>query len=105
MLPKGLPANPGELSIFSRSMGPVHPTTTNQVPPGCGALLGESKETPTEEISARQGRPEASEKGGEQSYESMVPMKVGNRRAPARGGHGIHWRDGTNKPTYLPTET
>jgi hypothetical protein len=21
-------------------------------------------------------------------------MKVGNRRAPARGGHGTHWREG-----------
>ena len=23
-----------------------------------------------------------------------TPMKVGNRRAPARGGHGTHWREG-----------
>jgi len=46
-----------------------------------------------------------SEKGGEQSYESMVPTKVGNRRAPERGGHGTHWRDGTNKLTNLPKET
>ena len=33
----------------------------------------------------------------EQSYEPMVPMKVENRRAPARGGHGIHRRDGANR--------
>ena len=46
-----------------------------------------------------------SKKGGEQSYESMVPTKVGNRRAPERGDHGTHWRDGTNKLTYLPKET
>ena len=25
-----------------------------------------------------------------------VPGKVGNRRAPARGGHGTHWREGEN---------
>jgi len=30
----------------------------------------------------------------EQSYEPLVPEKVGNRRAPARGGHGTHWREG-----------
>ena len=30
----------------------------------------------------------------EQSYDPIVPMKVGNRRAPARGGHGTHWREG-----------
>jgi hypothetical protein len=26
----------------------------------------------------------------EQSYDPIVPRKVGNRRAPVRGGHGIH---------------
>ena len=30
----------------------------------------------------------------EQSYDPIVPRKVGNRRAPARGGHGTHWREG-----------
>ena len=30
----------------------------------------------------------------EQSYDLIVPRKVGNRRAPARGGHGTHWREG-----------
>jgi hypothetical protein len=33
----------------------------------------------------------------EQSYEPIVPMKVGNRRAPARGGHDTHWREGANR--------
>ena len=41
----------------------------------------------------------------EQSYEPLVPEKVGNRRAPAKGGHGTHWREGGNKGTYLPKET
>ena len=30
----------------------------------------------------------------EQSYEPIVPVKVGNRRASARSGHGTHWREG-----------
>jgi hypothetical protein len=37
----------------------------------------------------------------EQSYNPTVPMKVGNRRAPARGGHGTHWREGGSKRTNL----
>ena len=41
----------------------------------------------------------------EQSYEPIVPAKVENRRAPARGGHGIHWREGANKRTHLLKET
>src|SRR6516165_1977169 len=27
-------------------------------------------------------------------------MKVGNRRAPETGGHGIHWREGGTRPTH-----
>ena len=30
----------------------------------------------------------------EQSYDPIVLTKVENRRAPARGGHGTHWREG-----------
>jgi len=37
----------------------------------------------------------------EQSYDLIVPVKVGNRRAPARGGHGSHWREGGNRRTNL----
>ena len=37
----------------------------------------------------------------EQSYDPVVPVKVGNRRASARSGHGTHWREGGNKRTYL----
>jgi hypothetical protein len=36
----------------------------------------------------------------EQSYDPVVPAKVGNRRASARSGHGTHWREGGNKRTY-----
>ena len=41
----------------------------------------------------------------EQSYDPVVPVKVGNRRASARSSHGTHWREGGNKRTYLPKET
>jgi hypothetical protein len=41
----------------------------------------------------------------EQSYDPVVPAKVGNRRASERSGHGTHWREGGNKVTYLLKET
>jgi hypothetical protein len=37
----------------------------------------------------------------EQSYNLIVPMKVGNRRASARSGHETHWREGGSKRTNL----
>ena len=37
----------------------------------------------------------------EQSYNLIVPMKVGNRRASERSGHGTHWREGGSKRTNL----
>jgi hypothetical protein len=41
----------------------------------------------------------------EQSYDPVVPVKVENHRASERSGHGIHWREGGNKVTYLLQET
>jgi len=41
----------------------------------------------------------------EQSYDLIVPVKVGNRRASARSGHGTHWREGGSKRTNLLKET
>jgi hypothetical protein len=41
----------------------------------------------------------------EQSYDPVVPVKVKNHRASERSGHGIHWREGGNKVTYLLQET
>jgi len=51
------------------------------------------------------GNRRRTERMAEQSYEPILPAKVGNRRAPERGGHGTHWRKGANKRTYLPKET
>jgi hypothetical protein len=49
------------------------------------------------EVREPKGRPEGSRREGEQSYDPIVPAKVGNRRASARSGHGTHWREGGNK--------
>jgi hypothetical protein len=34
-----------------------------------------------------------------------IPAKVGNRRAPERGGNGTNWRKGADKRTHLLKET
>ena len=71
--PKGHPRNPGELPISFR-------VRAQKVPD----VKGDRR---------RSGRMD------EQSYEPIVPVKVGNRRAPERGGHDTHWREGGNKRT------
>jgi hypothetical protein len=57
------------------------------------------------EVRDPKGRPEGSRRDGEQSYDPIVPAKVETRRASERSGHGIHWREGGNKVTYLSKET
>jgi len=49
---------------------------------------------PSGEVPAAKGDRRQPWMGGEQSYRLIVPVKVENRRAPVRGGHGIHWREG-----------
>ena len=77
MFPKGFPMNPGELTISTRKSGRRPPRETGD------------------------------DRGGmeEQSYDPVVPVKVGNRRASERSGHGTHWREGGNKVTHLLKET
>ena len=77
MFPKGFPMNPGELPISARKSG----------------------KTAARETVGDRGWME------EQSYDPVVPVKVENRRASERSGHGIHWREGGNKVTYLLQET
>jgi hypothetical protein len=77
MLLKGFPMNPGELTISARKSGTRSPRAT------VGARI----------------------RMEEQSYEPVVPVKVGNRRASERSGHGTHWREGGNKVTHLLKET
>jgi hypothetical protein len=74
-------------------------------------LAGNSRELP---ISSATGKfvsggryvhPRADRRGHgrkeEQSYNPVVPQKVGNHRAPERSGHGTHWREGGSRRTNL----
>ena len=72
MLPKGTPRNPRELLISSH---------TERNASHIGRYV-----TPRETGGTR--------RDAEQSYDPIVPVKVGNRRASARSGHGTHWREG-----------
>jgi hypothetical protein len=74
MFPKGFPRNPGELAI-----SPLTRAVTR---------------SPRETRGDREWM-------DEQSYDLIVPVKVGNRRASERSGHGTHWREGGNKRTNL----
>ena len=84
MLIKGLPVNPGELTTSPDIWARLRPTQSNQVPWGTRGSPGEAKK-PSTRRTCGQGQPEAQARAGEQSYESIVPMKVENRRAPAKG--------------------
>jgi multidrug efflux pump subunit AcrA (membrane-fusion protein) len=75
MLPKGFSRNPGELAIALRERPAAE---------GDWRRMGQIKD---------------------QSYDPIVPVKVGNRRAFAKSGHGTHWREGEKKRTDLPKET
>ncbi len=98
-LPQGLPVNPGELPHLFLDRGVAHPTRRSQLGP---YARSERMRKPVD-----RGKPEVGREVVEQSYEPIVPMKVGNRRAPAarRGGHGTHWREGGNRPMYRREET
>ena len=84
MLIKGLPVNPGELPA-SPQYGPS--VAPNPKTPGLrGARAAPARsERPSSGVSCCQGKPEAQVRAGEQSYDSIVPMKVENRRAPEKG--------------------
>src|SRR6266436_1345069 len=67
----------------------------------------ESSPSPLARAVSRTPRETGGDRGRmeEQSYDPVVPAKVGNRRASERSGHGTHWREGGNKVTYLLKET
>ncbi len=75
--------NPGELAISSRrERGKVHPTMNGPGPGGYGCTRpGSERSIRRQEVPGARGRPEASGTDGEQSYEPIVPVRVGNRRA------------------------
>ena len=96
MLSSGLPVNPGELPTSPESGELVQPDPNGTRSRGKRGRLREANR-PSRRSTCCQGRPEATGKGSEQSYEPIVPAKVGNRRAPARGGHDTHRREGGNR--------
>src|SRR5262245_36152775 len=98
MLSSGFPANPGELPTSPEAGESVQPDPMNQVPKEARASSGK-RTNPQRGVPATKGDRRWQEGVGEQSYEPIVPAKVGNRRAPARGGHDTHWREGGNAST------
>jgi hypothetical protein len=101
---KGTFREPRRAPCFSANWAQVSP---NPKTPGLrGVRVAPARsERPSSGVSCDQGKPEARARAGEQSYDSIVPMKVENRRAPARGGHGIHWREGMNRSMYRRSTT
>ena len=75
--------NPGELDIsFAKWVWLTQPKRPG--PDRLDAPIGERTMHPAK-VPGCQGRPEGLGMGVEQSYELIVPMKVGNRRAPGNG--------------------
>lgn len=96
MFSRGFSANPGELPTSPEyGLGYAQPKGTRS--PGNEGCPEGSEQTLDEEKPVAKGDRRWQLWVGEQSYEFIVPTKVENRRAPARGGHGIHWREGTNR--------
>jgi hypothetical protein len=97
MLPKGLPVNLGELPVSAEYWASVRPNPNSTRSPGKRALPTGSEQTLDEQQPVAKGDRRQQLRAAEQSYELIVPMKVENRRAPARGGHDTHWREGANR--------
>jgi hypothetical protein len=72
------------------------PTRMEPGPEEKRASLGKRTD-PRRGVPATKGDRRRQGRVGEQSYEPIVPLKVGNRRAPERGGHDTHWREGGNR--------
>jgi hypothetical protein len=72
------------------------PTRMEPGPEGSEGVPGKRTD-PRRGVPAAKGDQRRQGRIGEQSYEPIVPVKVANRRAPARGGHGTHWREGGNR--------
>ena len=100
MLPKGFPVNLGELPVSAAYWASVRPNPNPTRSPGTRVLLAGSEQTLDAQKPVAKGDRRQQLRADEQSYEPIVPMKVENRRAPARGGHGIHWREGMNRSMY-----
>ena len=114
-LSQGFPRNLGDLSPPPVEAGMVPPDRNGpgHGQPGCADSW--SEEASHGRGTGRQGRPETSGTGEEESYEPIVPMKVGKRRAmrrlvaatrPTEGKGGTNRRSdqGTHVGTQMPGE-
>jgi hypothetical protein len=96
---KWIPREPRRTSYLSRTgCGSAQPKW-NQVPRDVRVAHGK-RTNPRRGEPAAEGDQRWQARVGEWSYEPIVPTKVENRRAPERGGHGSHWREGANRSTY-----
>lgn len=100
MLPQGFPVNLGELPVSAAWWASVRPNPNTTRSPGMRVLPMGSEQTLDEQKPVAKGNRRQQLRADEQSYEPIVPMKVANRRAPVRGGHGTHWREGANRWMY-----
>src|SRR5215469_4087739 len=97
MLSSGFPANPGELTTSRERWASVQPTPKSTRSPESEGYSTGSEGTLNAEKPVVKGDRRRRLRVEEQSYEPILPMKVENRRAPARGGHGIRRREGANR--------
>ena len=97
MLPKGFPVNLGELPVSAAHWASVRPNPNVTRSPGTREIPKGSEQALDEQQPVAKGDRRQQLRADEQSYEPIVPMKVANRRAPARGGHDTHWREGANR--------
>jgi hypothetical protein len=90
--------NPGELAT---SLELARGSRAIEVEPGLRDERVEPVEAnpPSPRSAATKGNRRWRSRVNQQSYDPIVPVKVGNPRAPGRGGQGTHWREGVNRWT------
>jgi hypothetical protein len=81
---QGISREPRRARYFSRLWARLRPTQRNQVPGKRGLPAG-SEQALDEEKPVAKGDRRRQLRVDEQSYDSIVPMKVENRRAPEKG--------------------
>lgn len=99
MLSKGFPVNPGDLATSREDGRGAAQNQRHRVPWSTRGPLHGKRTTLTAEKPVVKGDRRRQLRVDEKSYDPIVPTKVGNRRAPARGGHDIHRREGANRQT------
>jgi len=97
MLTQGLSVNPGELPTPPEcGLGYAQPKGTRS--PGNEGCPEGSEAGPRRGETCRQGKPEAAATGGRAVLRVHSTDEGGEPQGSrARGGHGIHWREGTNR--------